>query len=105
MDTEHAAADGPDFSTEEEEEGYGDELYPRGAVLPGVDYQVVGGQRDEQSYAGGDQNNTREHVQVSGVIFVLYYGPDDVTLFFFYFLKVKNLEKLTAHMQNIVGMY
>ncbi|XP_045544603.1 centrosomal protein of 152 kDa isoform X3 [Salmo salar] len=63
VDTEHAAADGPDFSTEEEEEGYGDELYPRGAVLPGVDYQVVGGQRDEQSYAGGDQNNTREHVQ------------------------------------------
>ncbi|XP_029613265.1 centrosomal protein of 152 kDa isoform X2 [Salmo trutta] len=61
VDTEHAAADGPDFSTEEE--GYGDELYPRGVVLPGVDYQVVGGQRDEQSYAGGDQNNTREHVQ------------------------------------------
>ncbi|CAB1331866.1 unnamed protein product, partial [Coregonus sp. 'balchen'] len=60
--TEQSAAAGPDFSTEEA--GYGDELYPRGAVLPGVEYQVVGGgQRDEESYAGGDQNNTRKHVQ------------------------------------------
>nr|XP_023994358.1 centrosomal protein of 152 kDa-like [Salvelinus alpinus] len=66
VDTEQAAAAGPEFSTEEE--GYGDELYPRGAVLPGVDYQVVvGGQRDEQSYAGRGQNNTREHVLVEVV--------------------------------------
>ncbi|KAM9529198.1 centrosomal protein of 152 kDa-like isoform 2-T2 [Salvelinus alpinus] len=60
--TGQSAAAGPDFSTEEG--GYGDELYPRGAVLPGVEYQrVVGGHGDEQHYAGGDQNSTRKHVQ------------------------------------------
>nr|XP_046208214.1 centrosomal protein of 152 kDa isoform X2 [Oncorhynchus gorbuscha] len=59
--TEQSAAAGPDFSTEEGV--YGDELYPRGAVLPGVEYQrVVGGHGDEQNYAGEDQNS-RKHVQ------------------------------------------
>ncbi|XP_031688855.1 centrosomal protein of 152 kDa isoform X2 [Oncorhynchus kisutch] len=59
--TEQSAAAGPDFSTEEGV--YGDELYPRGAVLPGVEYQrVVGGHRDEQNYADEDQNS-RKHVQ------------------------------------------
>uniref|UniRef100_A0A8C7VAZ7 Centrosomal protein 152 n=1 Tax=Oncorhynchus mykiss TaxID=8022 RepID=A0A8C7VAZ7_ONCMY len=63
--TEQSAAAGPDFSTEEGV--YGDELYPREAVLPGVEYQrVVGGHGDEQNYAGEDQNSTRKHVQVSG---------------------------------------
>eukprot|EP00063_Salmo_salar_P050891 XP_014025726.1 PREDICTED: centrosomal protein of 152 kDa-like isoform X1 [Salmo salar] len=50
-----AAAAGTDFSTEEG--GYRGELYPRGAVLPGVDYQrVVGDHGDEQS-------STRKRVQ------------------------------------------